>query len=383
MNNCPKVQADISAYLDDELTFEEKKQVEEHLANCEICSQELKNIEKTIYILRFLDLVEPPENFVMELKKELIKISQERSAVSKWGMRSWFSLGAVAAVLVLVVVSLGSFFNGGPLKIASDTFSSSSESSEQIMPNVAFAPEEQLKRMQIYGENNDLYSGGDVSDGEKVGSEEYPLPNKESLEGKGKVVGAVPDTSVGVLKSEPGDEDTEIPPSEDTNNAYVSQMEKDNAPDAGEISDSRDGDLVTAENMLTMSSLLEVREAQGEENESVSERETSPSLASAFEDKEQEFQWFLEVEVNHLPSLLEKIENVLNNSELEMVLVVDENKTEVDISVPLDRSGEIKTELELLIQQEVDKSLVKQLKGPLEEYIKTDPLVLIIKLSEY
>ncbi|MFA5535809.1 MAG: zf-HC2 domain-containing protein [Bacillota bacterium] len=360
MNSCSKIQADISAFLDGELTSAEKKQVEAHLASCEVCSQELKNIEKTIYILHSLNFVEPPENFGLELEKKLIKISRQKPPASRWKTRSWFSLGAVAAVLVLIVVSINSFLTGGPSKVAFDTFS---PPPKQAVLKGSVVPQEQQEKVEL------------PADGDYL-----PLSQEPLVEKGAKIVGTAPDAAVGVLKSGSGDETEEVLLPRGKNDATVSQVKEGDTSDTVEAGDLDDEDLVAAGGMQVMSSFSEGQEGV---DESPPEKKAAPALAGTVENEEQQSQLFVEGEVNQLQVLLEIIEGYLGEQELEMELTVDDNKTLVAIPVSFNLSDEIKAELELLIQQEEDKGGIKQLKDPPEGYTEIKTPILIIQLKEY
>jgi predicted anti-sigma-YlaC factor YlaD len=58
--NCNEISDKLSLYIDDELSSEEMKQVEEHLNSCENCQKVLDEYRNLISVLKNLPEEEPP-----------------------------------------------------------------------------------------------------------------------------------------------------------------------------------------------------------------------------------------------------------------------------------------------------------------------------------
>lgn len=112
MTDCIKVLDNISLFLDNELSADERLQVEEHIQKCTICQQECFELQTTIALMRSLELLEPPADFRKRVEQRLLKNKKGRFvALSQLYNNSWFSLGVAAAVLVLIIASWGVLFN--------------------------------------------------------------------------------------------------------------------------------------------------------------------------------------------------------------------------------------------------------------------------------
>lgn len=366
MINCSTIQDNISAYLDEELAFDEREQFEKHIANCKPCSHELKAIENTMVALRSLDIVEPPANFHEELKGQLYKIQNNRAEkpTSKWTSRSWFSLGAVAAGLVLMVASWGVFING---ELPKNISLSKNQPLEQAAPKMAGMPEE--KNIAIFDASGDSTGSAEVSaiEGFSVrgvagfppSSENY---TKESIDGPP----SAPENSLYSYGN-----------FEETKREIVSSYNKEidlsqgEYKDAGEVADvkvaaSQDSEVLA---MGAFPSGLAV------ENEV--ENEISVATTGINENNSYEFPMTLEIEDEELKGIINKIKAIVEEQGFKIQLTSTETKTKIDILVPVLKQKELGEALKSLVQKE--KGILKQIK---EEHTNTSISVLIIELSE-
>jgi anti-sigma factor RsiW len=72
--NCNEISDKLSLYIDDELSSEEMKQVEEHLNSCENCQKVLDEYRNLISVLKNLPEEEPPEGYCERLHEKLLAI---------------------------------------------------------------------------------------------------------------------------------------------------------------------------------------------------------------------------------------------------------------------------------------------------------------------
>lgn len=93
---CEKAMSLISAYLDKELGFDEFRQVELHLAYCEVCSQEYESLKATKELLGTLRAAELPREFWPELRERLGAVAAEEG-VAPAAARSSGSTGRSTA----------------------------------------------------------------------------------------------------------------------------------------------------------------------------------------------------------------------------------------------------------------------------------------------
>lgn len=60
---CEKIKEKLSAFIDNELDREKTSKIEQHLAECSDCNQELKILAKTWGALEVWEKIEPSDNF--------------------------------------------------------------------------------------------------------------------------------------------------------------------------------------------------------------------------------------------------------------------------------------------------------------------------------
>lgn len=83
----------ISAYLDGELTAEERKRLHGHLSDCSRCVVEMEEMQAVRTAVRSLPILEVPEGIVPEAESEVIPLHRNRGVL----------VGAAAAVVALVI----------------------------------------------------------------------------------------------------------------------------------------------------------------------------------------------------------------------------------------------------------------------------------------
>ncbi len=82
----------LSAYLDEELEPTQRADIDRHLIDCDICTNELMSLDKSKQLLRGLAPVEPPAVFMFQFKNRHI--------------RNFVLLGLGFVVLLLALVLL-------------------------------------------------------------------------------------------------------------------------------------------------------------------------------------------------------------------------------------------------------------------------------------
>jgi hypothetical protein len=135
MIDCEIVQDNLSAYIDDELPADEGRKIYHHLQTCQACNKEYMELKITAAIMRSLNDIDPPP----EMKERVIERLRDdtvHSPVSKIKKIKWYSFGAVAAGLLLLVGSWSLLFDGGLAKFPAD-----SAGTQQIAFEAAEAPE--------------------------------------------------------------------------------------------------------------------------------------------------------------------------------------------------------------------------------------------------
>jgi hypothetical protein len=96
-----KVQELLSSYLDGEVSPDERILTERHLSHCPECARSLRNLEATVRLLKDLPPVSAPRSFVLSQ----VPSPDSRSRIFSWGYPLLRGATALAALLLLVVVS--------------------------------------------------------------------------------------------------------------------------------------------------------------------------------------------------------------------------------------------------------------------------------------
>ncbi len=102
MMDCKDFDQYSSAYLDKNLTEEEKQAFEKHIGQCPFCEMKYENLKTIISSINETDEVPLPKNFNLELNKKLKAkdLSKKKKFVFKWK-----SIASIAAVFLLVFIS--------------------------------------------------------------------------------------------------------------------------------------------------------------------------------------------------------------------------------------------------------------------------------------
>jgi len=108
---CQQMQELLSLYIDEQLNEVEKQYFEKHLAECRQCKQELEDMQDMLKMFASVEALEPPADFKDNLMRRLKgehKVAQVpyRTKLAKI-KRSWIAWGATAAVIVIMVGSVG------------------------------------------------------------------------------------------------------------------------------------------------------------------------------------------------------------------------------------------------------------------------------------
>jgi hypothetical protein len=93
----------LSAYIDDEVTAEERAMVEQHLTMCNACVQDLATLRQAIALLQELPQMAVPRPFTLRQAD----VSPARQARRLWWRLSWAQGLLAAAAVLLCVAALG------------------------------------------------------------------------------------------------------------------------------------------------------------------------------------------------------------------------------------------------------------------------------------
>lgn len=136
---CHEVSDLLSAYIDGELDPMDSKNVANHLSVCSYCRNELSELQQTIDLLHELPDLAPPPDFCLQVMNRIKSEPKKQAWIQS---RHWFSFGAVAAAILLFIVSVNVV---SPFK----SFPYLTETSQEIVADSSPAPAEQ----EAAGEN--------------------------------------------------------------------------------------------------------------------------------------------------------------------------------------------------------------------------------------
>lgn len=97
----------LNAYIDEELSSEEKSRVNEHLQNCDSCLQEVNQLIQLKDWMTDIYAMEPVPNFLDE------RIMSEIRSMQKAGRQLEIGLGFVGLSIVILFTIIHSYFNHG------------------------------------------------------------------------------------------------------------------------------------------------------------------------------------------------------------------------------------------------------------------------------
>jgi len=177
--NCKACRQKISLYLDNQLNEEEKMAFEEHIKECDECSEELNAIRGIVGKLNEIEYEELPEGYCETLHQKLKVAGQKR----KKTVKKWRSLSLVAAALIIVLMvplavdrmSMGLF---------EDITQSSSDMNEMAMEGDFSAPEARPESPPTSTDPSFGIAGTDgmkIMDEESYGSEERALQESKII----------------------------------------------------------------------------------------------------------------------------------------------------------------------------------------------------------
>lgn len=124
------VEESLSAYMDGELCLADRARVEEHLRRCETCTQNLRELQHTVRLVRELPTMVAPRSFAVRPAATRVRTVK---AAPSWGYGVLKGATAMAALLLMLLIGgdLALHLVGAPL---------SSLAPAAQAPEVAWAP---------------------------------------------------------------------------------------------------------------------------------------------------------------------------------------------------------------------------------------------------
>jgi hypothetical protein len=128
MKNCKDIENILSSYIDNVLSAEDKRMVEEHLKSCSQCGKELADLKKVKAMAGKLSEVEPPPWFKQKIMAQVRAEAQKKSFAEKW----FYPLRIKVPVQVFATIFI--------VFIAVYIYRAGDEQFKEVMPPAATAP---------------------------------------------------------------------------------------------------------------------------------------------------------------------------------------------------------------------------------------------------
>jgi len=108
---CSQIKKRLSAFLDGEVSEQERQFITEHLKSCDSCRKELEELSQVSDILDIIQEVEVSPYFITRLKQRIT--DQEQKSLIRLPLTEWIRRALVPAVTTILVAC--SLFIGGQL----------------------------------------------------------------------------------------------------------------------------------------------------------------------------------------------------------------------------------------------------------------------------
>ena len=144
MTTCKEINNLLPAYLEDVLSPEEKKRVEEHLHTCSYCRQDVADLKKAAGLLHNLEEVEPPPFFEQRIMAAIREDNKQKQGVWRklfFPLHIKIPIQAVATVFIAVFAFLVYQRSGPEIKQLSPLPAPVTESAKsQVKPEIPRQP---------------------------------------------------------------------------------------------------------------------------------------------------------------------------------------------------------------------------------------------------
>jgi uncharacterized protein YqkB len=137
MKNCKDIENKLSSYIDNVLSAEDKRMVEEHLKACAKCSAVLADLQKVKAVTNKLSEVEPPEWFKQKIMAQVRAEAEKKSFVEKW----FYPLRVKVPVQVFATIFI--------VVVAVYIYRAGNEQFKEVIPPAATAPMMEEKQDEL------------------------------------------------------------------------------------------------------------------------------------------------------------------------------------------------------------------------------------------
>src|SRR5215510_3762807 len=144
--NCADVQKDLSDFLEKSVDNERARTIEDHLAICSLCNEELAGLAECQRLVSSLPMVEPPLGFTSQVMARVREAERRPSLWERlfWPLRIKIPLQATAVVLIAVLTAY--IYQNEPLQheplltFQYENFNRDPNKTDSFVPSSAQAP---------------------------------------------------------------------------------------------------------------------------------------------------------------------------------------------------------------------------------------------------
>ena len=153
--NCEEVQKYLSDFLDKSLDVERTQEIEDHLAACSLCSEEVASLAECHRLVSGLPVVEPPVGFTNRVMAEVREAAHPASLWERLFLPLRIKIPLQATAVVLIAVLAAYIYQKEPLQresvvaVQPESSSKKQEGTHNLAPSVAQAPTAPSKTKQV------------------------------------------------------------------------------------------------------------------------------------------------------------------------------------------------------------------------------------------
>ena len=114
--NCEEVQKYLADFLDKSLDIERTQEIEDHLAACSLCSEEVASLAECHRLVSGLPVVEPPVGFTTRVMAEVREAAHPPSLWERLFLPLRIKIPLQATAVVLIAVLAAYIYQKEPLQ---------------------------------------------------------------------------------------------------------------------------------------------------------------------------------------------------------------------------------------------------------------------------
>ncbi|MHB8110774.1 MAG: anti-sigma factor family protein, partial [Syntrophorhabdaceae bacterium] len=191
MMRCGDIAEYLGAYLEGTLESEYRERVEEHLAKCPSCLQELEDLRKTRDILADLDDVEPPPWLTSQIMSRIGKQDKAKGFLRRLFFPLYIKIPVQALATLLVIVLSVYVYRSSLPEMSDIRFSGkpnqtveTGESANRQVPSKEESDTQREPKSVTIKKKDEVKIGGSLNQGSSRADAARPSPGMKNNEGQ-------------------------------------------------------------------------------------------------------------------------------------------------------------------------------------------------------